>query len=51
MIRKILAIIMVNRLYEKLDNEIPVTQAAYRSGRSATENVFSLNILIENAIC
>jgi Reverse transcriptase (RNA-dependent DNA polymerase) len=50
-IRKILAIIMINRIYKKLDAEIPVTQSAYRPGRSTTENVFAMKNLIEKAIC
>ena len=50
MIRKILAIIMINRLYDKIDSQIPITQVAYRSGRSTTENVFTLKVLIEKAL-
>ena len=50
MIRKILAIIMINRIYDKLDSEIPATQAAYRPGRSTTENVFTMKILAEKAL-
>ena len=42
---KILAIIMLDRIYEKIDSEIPVTQVAYRSGRGITENVFTIKIL------
>ena len=33
MIRKILAIIVLNRIYNRIDGEIPITQTAYRSGR------------------
>jgi len=51
MIRKILAIIMITRIYDKIDAEIPVTQTAYRPGRSTTENVFTFKVLTEKAIC
>ena len=50
LIRKILAIIMMDRLYSKIDNEIPISQAAYRSGRGTTENIFTLKILAEKAV-
>jgi hypothetical protein len=49
-IRKILAIVMVRRIFDRLDSNIPITQLAYRPDRSTTENVFSLRILIEKAI-
>ncbi len=49
LLRKILAIIMMDRIYEKIDNEIPLTQAAYRPGRGTTENIFTLKILAEKA--
>ena len=49
-LRKILAIIVIHRIYDKLDNQIPVTQAAYRGGRSTTEHVFSFKILAEKAV-
>ena len=35
---------------EKLSNNIPITQAAYRAGRSTTDNVFTFTILAEKAI-
>jgi hypothetical protein len=49
-LRKITAICLINRIGEKIDNSIPLTQAAYRSGRSTTEQVFSLKIMAEKAI-
>ena len=49
-LRKILAIIMIRRTAEKLNSIIPITQAAYRPGRSTTEHVFTLKILAEKAI-
>ena len=36
-IRKILAICMIKRIAHKLNTSIPITQAAYREGRSTTE--------------
>ena len=41
---------MIRRTAEKLETIIPLSQAAYRSGRSTTEHVFALKILIEKAI-
>ena len=49
-IRKILSICMIRRTIEKLETIIPLFQAAYRSGRSTTEHVFTLKMLIEKAI-
>jgi len=49
-LRKILAICLIRRIYDKLNEHIPVTQAAYRSGRSTTEHVFSMKIMAEKAI-
>lgn len=42
---------MLNRIYDKLDSEIPISQVAYRPGRGITENVFTMKILIEKALC
>ena len=39
-LRKILAICMINRIQEKIENRIPLSQTAYRAGRSITEYVF-----------
>ena len=49
-LRKILAICMINRIQEKIDNRIPLSQAACRAGRSMTEHVFICKILAEKAI-
>jgi hypothetical protein len=49
-LRKILAIIMIRRTTDKLNSRIPITQAAYRSGRSTTEHVFTFKALAEKAI-
>ena len=50
MLRKILAIRMRNRIIDRLDQEIPTSQAAYRTGRSTTEHVFATKIMAEKAI-
>ena len=49
-IRKILAICLIKRIYHKIDNNIPVTQAAYRSGRSTTELIQTVKLMAEKAI-
>ena len=50
MIRKVLAVRMKKRIVDKLDAEIPPSQAAYRAGRSTTEHVFAAKVLVEKAI-
>ena len=40
----------MERISERIDNEIPPSQAAYRKGRSTTEHVFSTNLIIERTI-
>ena len=49
-LRKTLAIIMIRRCQEKINDQIPITQAAYRSGRGTTEHVFTIKTLAEKAI-
>ena len=49
-LRKILAICMINRIQEKIENRIPLSQAVYRAGRSTTEHVLTCKILAEKAI-
>ena len=49
-IRKILAITMLNRILIRIDSQIPISQSAYRKGRGTTENVFTLRLLTEKAI-
>ena len=41
---------MLNRIIQRLDENILVTQTAYRKGRSTSENVFVFKILAEKAI-
>ena len=50
MIRKVLAVCLKKRTVDKLDAEIPLSQAAYRAGRSTTEHVFAAKVLVEKAI-
>ena len=50
MIRKVLAICMKKRIVDKLDAEVPPSQAAYRVGRSTIEHVFAAKVLVEKAI-
>ena len=49
-LRKILAICMLERINEKIDGSIPNSQAAYRGGRSTTEQVFTIKLMAEKAI-
>lgn len=49
-IRKILAIIMIRRTQTKLEQKIPISQAAYRSGRGTAEHVLALKLLADKAI-
>ena len=50
MIRKVLTVCMKKHIVDKLDAEIPSSQAAYRVGRSTTEHVFAAKVLVEKAI-
>ena len=50
MIRKILAICLIRRTSNRLNDNIPVTQAAYRPGRNTTEHVLAMKLLCEKAI-
>ena len=47
---KMLAICMIKRIQEKIENRILLSQAAHRAGRSTTEHVFTCKILAEKAI-
>ena len=49
-IRKILAICIRERVIERIDREIPPSQAAYRSRRSTTEHVLATKIMAERSI-
>ena len=49
-IRKILTICLIRRTWERFVKEIPTEQAAYQEGRSTTEQVFTIKMLVEKAI-
>ena len=49
-LRKITAKCLINRIYERINNEIPVSQAAYRKGRSTIEHIFTIKILADKAL-
>ena len=40
---------MIKRIGEKINKEMPISQAAYCKGRSTTENVFACENLAEKA--
>ena len=48
-LRKIIAVILVDRTIEKISKMIPPSQAAYRQGSDTSEQVFALKTLIEKA--
>ena len=50
MIRKVLAVCIKKCIVDKVDAEIPPSQAAYRAGRSTTERVFAAKVLVEKTI-
>ena len=49
-LRKITAKCLINRIYDRINNEIPVSQAAYRKGRSTIEHIFTIKILADKAL-
>ena len=49
-IRKILAISLIRRCWDRLSTRVPLAQSAYQSGRSTTEQVFAIKVLAEKAI-
>ena len=50
LLRKILAICLLERSKAQINNDIPVTQAAYEQGRSTTKHTFVIKTLVEWAI-
>ena len=50
MLQKILAICMLERTNDKIDDNIPNNQAAYRGERSTKEQVFTIKLMVEKAI-
>ena len=49
-LRKILTMIMFRRTMKKMQEKIPLTQAAYLPGRGTTEQVFVIKIMAEKVI-
>ena len=49
-LRKILAICMIKRCWNRFKTKIPLEQAAYQEGRSTTEHVLAVKLLCEKAI-
>ena len=49
-LRKITAKCLINRIYERVNNEIPTSQAAYRKGRGTIEHIFSMKSLIDKTL-
>ena len=49
-LRKILTICMIRRAWERISERISRDQAAYQNGRSTTEQVFAVKMLIEKAV-
>ena len=49
-LRKILTICIISRIWDRLKTRIPAEQAAYQGGRSTTEQVLSIKLLAEKAI-
>ena len=47
LLRKFLAICILDRTTDKINRKIPITQAAYRKGRSTTEQTFAVKTLAE----
>eukprot|EP00795_Rhopilema_esculentum_P017828 gene17828-9525_t len=50
MLRKTLALCMLERINPRIQENIPISQAAYRQGRSTTEQVQAFKLLAEKAI-
>ena len=49
-LRKIIAACITNRIKNRLEAEMPPSQAAYRPNRSTTEHVFTSKLIIERTI-
>ena len=49
-LRKILTIALLNRIWNRLETKIPKSQAAYQKGRGTTEQVLALKLLIDKAL-
>ena len=49
-LRKILPICIIGRIWDRLKTRIPSEQAAYQGGRSTTEQVLAIKLLVEKSI-
>ena len=49
-LRKILTIALLDRIWDRLATKIPKSQAAYQEGRGTAEQVLALKLLIDKAI-
>ena len=49
-LRKILTVALLQRIWTRLSTKIPKSQAAYQKGRGTTEQVLALKILIDKAL-
>ena len=49
-LRKILTIAMLDRLWDRLKTKLPLKQSAYQPGRGTTEQVHAIKLLVEKAI-
>ena len=47
MLRKVLAVCLLKRISDRVNDSIPMTQAAYRQGRNTTEHTFATKLLAE----
>ena len=49
-LRKILTICLLQRIWDRIKARIPLNQAAYQGGRSTTEHVYAIKTICEKAI-
>ena len=49
-LRKILSVMMMGRVKQKMQTKVPISQAAYTSGRSTTEHVFTIKMVAERTV-
>ena len=49
-LRKILTIAMLDRMWDRLKSKLPLKQSAYQPGRGTTEQVHAVKLLVEKAI-
>ena len=49
-LRKILTVAMLDRLWDRLKSQLPLKQSAYQPGRGTTEQVHAIKLLVEKAI-